>query len=47
MINKAIEKACKDKRELARLYNTDENKVVWCGNNKYIVILRNGRRIRI
>ena len=47
MYNKAVEKALKDRKELAKSYNTDESRVVWCGNNKYIVMLRNGREIKI
>lgn len=46
MINKPIEKARKDKQELAKLYNVSSSSIVWKGNNKYIVI-KNGKEILV
>lgn len=37
MNNKAIDKARKDKEELAKLYDVPVSSIVWKGNNKYIV----------
>lgn len=44
---KLIEKVRKDKKELAESYNTDKSKIVYIGNNKYIVVLPSGEQIRI
>ena len=41
-----IEKAVKDREELAKSYNVPASAVVWIGNNKYIVI-KDGNEIRI
>lgn len=41
-----IEKAVKDREELAKSYNVPTSAVVWIGNNKYIVI-KDGNEIRI
>ena len=46
MKNIAIEKAQRDRTELAREYNVSLSSVVWIGDNKYIVI-KNGKEIRI
>lgn len=46
MKNKAIEKAQKDRTELAVSYNVPISAVVWLGDNKYIII-KNGEEIRI
>lgn len=46
MKNKAIEKAQKDRTELAASYDVPESAVVWLGDNKYIVI-KDGEEIRI
>lgn len=46
MQNKAIEKAQKDRAELAESYNVPSSAVVWLGDNKYIVI-KDGEEIRI
>lgn len=46
MKNIAIEKAIKDHKELAEEYNVPTSAVVWCGDNKYIII-KNGKVIRI
>ena len=45
--DKIINKVAKDKQELAKTYNTNESSIVWIGNNKYIVKLKDGREIRI
>ena len=45
--NKIMNKVTKDKEELAKAYNTDLTSIVWIGNNKYIVKLKNGQEIRI
>lgn len=47
MYNKVINKAVRDISELAESYGTDVSKIIWCGNNKYIVVLPNGKEIRI
>ena len=46
-IDKLLEKVRKDKKELAIAYDTDESKIVYIGNNKYIVVLKDGQNIRI
>lgn len=45
--NKLMEKVQRDKKELATIYNTDESNIVWIGDNKYIVVTRDGKEIRI
>lgn len=42
----SIDKAAKDKRELAKEYCVPESSIVWIGDNKYIVI-KDGKQIRI
>ena len=46
MKNTAIEKAQKDRKELVQQYNVSYSSVVWCGDNKYIIV-KNGKEIRI
>ena len=46
MKSKAIEKAVRDREELARVYNVSVSAVVWMGDNKYIVV-KDGKEIRI
>lgn len=46
MENVAIEKAIKDKKELAEMYGVSVSSVVWIGENKYIVI-KDGKEIMI
>ena len=46
MKNAAIEKATKDKKELAEIYGVSVSSIVWIGNNKYIVI-KDGKEIII
>ena len=46
MNNKPIEKAQKDRHELAYEYGVPDSAVVWLGDNKYIVI-KDGVEIRI
>lgn len=46
MKNAAIEKAIKDKKELAEIYGVSVSSVVWIGNNKYIVV-KDGKEIMI
>lgn len=46
MKNAAIEKAIKDKKELAEMYGVSVSSVVWIGDNKYIVV-KNGKEIMI
>lgn len=43
---KAIEKAQKDREEIAKSYNVSTSAVVWMGDNKYIVI-KDGKQILI
>ena len=47
LTSKIINKAERDKKELAKTYNVDLSCIIWIGNNKYIVILKNGQEIRI
>ena len=42
----AIEKAQKDKSELAKSYGISSSAIVWMGNNHYIVV-KDGKEIRI
>ena len=46
MRNVAIEKAMKDKKELAIEYGVSISSIVWIGDNKYIVV-KDGKEIRI
>lgn len=46
MKNVAIEKAIKDKNELAEMYGVSVSSVIWIGDNKYIVI-KDGKEIII
>lgn len=46
MKNIAIEKAMKDRQELAKSYNVTPSAVVWIGDNHYIVV-KDGKEIRI
>lgn len=46
MKNVAIEKACKDRLELAAEYGVSASAVVWIGDNHYIVV-KDGNEIRI
>lgn len=41
-----IDKAQKDKKELAKEYDVPESSIVWIGDNKYIVI-KDGKEILI
>ena len=43
---KAIEKAQRDREELADSYGVPVSAVIWKGNNKYIVI-KDGKQIKI
>lgn len=43
---KAIEKAQRDRAELAEEYNVPESAIVWIGDNKYIIV-KDGKEIRI
>ena len=44
---KLMERVNRDKKELASSYNTDESKIIYVGDNKYIVVTRDGKEIRI
>jgi hypothetical protein len=46
-IDKLMEKIKRSKKELAEAYNTDESKVAYIGNNKYIVVLSDGKDVRV
>lgn len=46
MKNVALEKAIKDKQELAREYNVPVSAIVWIGDNHYIVV-KDGKEIKI
>lgn len=41
-----IEKAKKDRTELAKEYGVPESAVVWIGDNKYIIV-KDGKEIRL
>ena len=45
--NKLMEKRQRDKKDLASSYNTDKSKIIYVGDNKYIVVTRDGKEIRI
>ena len=45
--DKLMEKVARDRKSLAQSYNTDESKVIYIGDNKYIVITQVGKEIRI
>lgn len=45
-VEKIIEKAARDREEIAQEYNASVSAVVWIGGNKYIVI-KNGQQIMI
>lgn len=46
MENITIEKAKKDKKELAMSYDISEVSIVWMGDNHYIIVI-NGKEIRV
>lgn len=46
MRNVVIEKAIKDKKELAKEYDVPISAIVWIGDNHYIVV-KNGKEIKI
>lgn len=46
-VDKLMKKIERDKKELAEAYNTDDSKIVYIGDNKYIVVLLDGTEIRI
>lgn len=46
MENKSINKAFREKQELARSYGVPVSTVIWIGNNHYIVV-KDGTEIRI
>lgn len=41
-----MNKILKEKIKLAKLYDTDESKIVWVGSNLYMIVLRNGTEIK-
>ena len=43
---KAITKAIKAKKRLAKQYNVSTSSIVWLGDNRYIVVV-NGKEIRV
>lgn len=45
--DRMIEKVRARKKELAEEYNTDSSSIVWMGDNKYIVVTRDGKEIRV
>lgn len=46
-MEKMLDRVKRDKKELAKSYNTDKSKIIWCGLNRYIVITKDGQEIRI
>lgn len=45
-MNKVIDKATRDKMELANLYDVSTSAIVWIGDNHYIVV-KDGKEIRV
>ena len=46
MRNVVLEKAIKDKAELAAQYGVPTSSIVWIGDNRYIVV-KDGKEIKI
>lgn len=46
MKNVSLEKAIKDKEELAKQYGVSPTSIVWIGDNRYIVV-KDGKEIKI
>ena len=46
MRNVPLEKAIKDKAELAAQYGVSTSSIVWIGDNRYIVV-KDGKEIKI
>lgn len=46
-MEKMLDRVKRDKKELAKAYNTDKSKIIWRGLNRYIVITKDGQEIRI
>lgn len=46
-VEKVLDRAKRDKKELAKMYNTDESKIIWRGLNRYIVITKDNKEIWI
>lgn len=46
-VEKVLDRAKRDKKELAMVYNTDESKIIWRGFNRYIVITKDNKEIWI
>lgn len=46
MANKAIEKASRDKVDLAKKYGVSVSSIIWMGDNHYILV-KGGTEIRI
>ena len=45
--DKLMEKVMKGKKELANSYGVDTSRIVYIGDNKYIVVTNDGRDVRI
>lgn len=45
--DKLMAKVRRDKKELAKSYKTTESSIIYMGDNKYIVLLPNGKEVRI
>lgn len=46
-IDSLMKKIQRDRKELAQSYNVPESRIVYIGDNKYIVVLTDGKEIRI
>lgn len=44
---KKLKKVRKQKEEIAIKFGTDESKIVWMGDEKYILVTRNGEEKRV
>lgn len=46
-MEKMLDRVKKDIKELSKMYNTDESKIIWRGLNRYIVITKDNKEIWI
>nr|DAH15372.1 MAG TPA: hypothetical protein [Caudoviricetes sp.] len=46
-MEKVLDRVKRDIKELAKMYSTDESKIIWRGFNRYIVITKSGEEIQV
>lgn len=46
-VEKVLDRVKRDIKELSKMYNTDESKIIWRGFNRYIVITKDNKEIWI